>query len=77
MAVTDTWGYSINGSWTGLTGFLQREQADVGSTGMFVLKQRLSVVNFIAATTRTRCDARRDPGSPELSHDLCDKLPPV
>jgi hypothetical protein len=55
MIITDTWGYSINGSWTGLTGFLQREEADIGSTGMFVLKQRLSVVNFIAATTPTRC----------------------
>jgi hypothetical protein len=54
MAITDTWGYSINGSWTGLTGFLQREEADIGSTGMFLLKQRLSVVNFIAATTPTR-----------------------
>ncbi|KDR13328.1 hypothetical protein L798_12953 [Zootermopsis nevadensis] len=54
MAITNTWGYSANGSWTGLTGFLQREEADIGSTGMFVLKQRLSVVNFIAATTRTR-----------------------
>jgi hypothetical protein len=55
MIITDTWGYAINGSWTGLTGFLQRGEADIGSTGMFVLKQRLSVVNFIAATTRTRC----------------------
>jgi hypothetical protein len=57
MTITDTWGYAINGSWTGLTGFLQREEADIGSTGMFVLKQRLSVVNFIAVTTSTRCCA--------------------
>jgi hypothetical protein len=55
MKITDTWGYAINGSWTGLTGFLQRGEADIGSTGMFVLKERLSVVNFIAATTSTRC----------------------
>jgi len=54
MTVTDTWGYSINGSWTGLTGFLQREEADVGSTGMFLLKGRLPVVNFIAAPISTR-----------------------
>jgi hypothetical protein len=67
MTITDTWGYSINGSWTGLTGFLQREEADIGSTGMFVLKQRLSVVNFIAATTRTRCSAARCPEMPPLS----------
>jgi hypothetical protein len=55
MKITNTWGYAINGSWTGLTGFLQREEVDIGSTGMFVLKERLSVVNFIAATTSTRC----------------------
>jgi hypothetical protein len=55
MVITDTWGYAINGSWTGLTGYLQREEADIGTTGMFVLKQRLSVVNFIASTTPTRC----------------------
>jgi hypothetical protein len=54
MRITDTWGYAINGSWTGLTGYLQREEADIGTTGMFVLKQRLSVVNYIAATTPTR-----------------------
>jgi hypothetical protein len=54
MTVTNTWGYAINGSWTGLTGFLQRQEADVGSTGMFLIKERLSVVNFIAATTRAR-----------------------
>ena len=54
MTFTNTWGYAINGSWTGLTGFLQREEADVGSTGMFMLNERLSVVKFIAATTRTR-----------------------
>jgi hypothetical protein len=55
MKITDTWGYAIKGSWTGLTGFLQREEADIGSTGMFVLKERLPVVNFITATTSTRC----------------------
>jgi hypothetical protein len=60
MTVTDTWGHSVNGSWTGLTGFLQREEADVGSTGMFLLKERLSVVNFIAATTPTRYLYRSD-----------------
>jgi hypothetical protein len=60
MTITDTWGRSVNGSWTGLTGFLQREEADVGSTGMFVLKERLPVVNFIAATTPTRYFYRSD-----------------
>jgi hypothetical protein len=60
MTVTNTWGYSVNGSWTGLTGFLQREEADVGSTGMFVLKERLSVVNFITATIPTRYFYRSD-----------------
>jgi hypothetical protein len=60
MTVTDTWGYPVNGSWTGLTGFLQREEADVGATGMFVLKERLPVVNFITATTSTRYLYRSD-----------------
>ena len=60
MTVTGTWGHSINGSWTGLTGFLQREEADIGSSGMFVLKERLPVVNYIAATTKTRYLYRGD-----------------
>jgi len=60
MTVTDTWGHSINGSWTGLTGFLQREEADVGSTGMFLLKERLPVVKFIAAPIPTRYLYRSD-----------------
>jgi hypothetical protein len=60
MTVTDSWGHSINGSWTGLTGFLQREEADVGSTGMFLLKERLPVVNFVAAPIPTRYLYRSD-----------------
>ena len=60
MTFTDTWGYPVNGSWTGLTGFLQREEADIGATGMFVLKERLPVVHFITATTSTRYLYRSD-----------------
>jgi len=60
MTVTGTWGHSVNGSWTGLAGFLQREEADIGSTGMLLLKERLPVVNFIAVPVKTRYLYRGD-----------------
>ncbi|KAJ9584278.1 hypothetical protein L9F63_021374 [Diploptera punctata] len=55
MAVVDTWGYPDDtGNWSGLAGYLLRDQADIGTTGMFVTKQRLPFVRYIASTSETK-----------------------
>jgi hypothetical protein len=55
MAIVDTWGYGDSeGNWSGLSGYLQRSEADVGSTGMFVTKDRLPFVRYIASTSVTK-----------------------
>jgi hypothetical protein len=51
MAVVDTWGYDAS---TGMFGYLHRGDADIGTTPMFVIEERLSVVTYIAGTTRSR-----------------------
>jgi hypothetical protein len=54
MAVVHSWGYKVNGSWTGMTGYLQRGNADVGATALYITESRLSVLTYIAGTTLTR-----------------------
>jgi hypothetical protein len=55
MTIVDTWGYpNKDGNWSGLTGYLQRCEADIGTTGMFVTKQRLPIVRYIASTSVTK-----------------------
>lgn len=54
MAVTHTWGYKVNGSWTGMTGYLESGDVDVGATAMYITESRISVLTYLAATTRTR-----------------------
>jgi hypothetical protein len=51
MTVVNTWGYDVNGSWTGLSGYLQRGDADIGATAMFVIENRLPFLTYIAGTT--------------------------
>lgn len=53
--VTDSWGYrSENGSWSGMTGMLQRREIDIGGTGTFFIPQRIGVVDYIQLYTHTR-----------------------
>jgi hypothetical protein len=54
MTVVNTWGYDVNGSWTGLSGYLQRGDADIGATAMFVTENRLPFVTYIAGTSETK-----------------------
>ncbi|PSN49052.1 Ionotropic receptor 75m [Blattella germanica] len=55
MVIVDTWGYpDENNNWSGLAGYLQRSDADIGTTGMFVTKQRLPFVRYIASTSETK-----------------------
>ncbi|XP_015437302.1 PREDICTED: probable glutamate receptor [Dufourea novaeangliae] len=53
--ITDTWGYrDENGSWSGMTGMLQRREIDIGGTGTFFVKERLPVLDYVQLYTRTR-----------------------
>jgi hypothetical protein len=55
MMIVDTWGYpESDGNWSGLSGVLQRSEADIGSTAMFVTKDRLPFVRYIASTSVTK-----------------------
>ena len=53
--VTNTWGYrQENGSWTGLTGMLQRREIDIGGTGTYLIQQRIGVIDYVQLYTRTK-----------------------
>ncbi|XP_033608435.1 uncharacterized protein LOC111867100 [Cryptotermes secundus] len=55
MKIVDTWGYPDSaGHWSGLSGYLQRSEVDIGTTGMFVTKERLPFVRYIASTSVTK-----------------------
>ncbi|XP_063232175.1 glutamate receptor ionotropic, delta-2-like [Bacillus rossius redtenbacheri] len=54
LSIVDTWGYPSNGSWSGMVGSLQREEADIGATALFFTANRLPVIDYIAMTTPTK-----------------------
>ncbi|CAH2260940.1 jg17716 [Pararge aegeria aegeria] len=51
---TDTWGYRRNNTWNGMTGYLVREEVEIGGSPMFFTSERLSVVEYISSPTPTR-----------------------
>ncbi|CAH2106498.1 unnamed protein product [Euphydryas editha] len=51
---TNTWGYRYNNTWNGMTGYLEREEVDIGGSPMFLTSERLSVVEYISSPTPTR-----------------------
>ncbi|XP_011685135.1 PREDICTED: glutamate receptor U1-like [Wasmannia auropunctata] len=51
--ILDNWGHNKNGSWDGMTGMLQRREIDIGGTSMFMLVERISIVEYIQLYTRT------------------------
>ncbi|XP_045448923.1 ionotropic receptor 75a-like [Melitaea cinxia] len=51
---TSTWGYRNNKTWNGMTGYLEREEVDIGGSPMFLTSERLSVVEYISSPTPTR-----------------------
>ncbi|XP_033608442.1 ionotropic receptor 75a [Cryptotermes secundus] len=53
MAVVNSWGYD---AWSGMLGYLHRGDADIGASPMFVIEERLSMVTYIAGTTRSRAE---------------------
>ncbi|CAK9828789.1 Ionotropic receptor 75a [Anthophora retusa] len=53
--ISNTWGYQGgNGSWSGMTGMLQRREIDIGGTGTFFIAQRIGVVDYVQLYTHTR-----------------------
>ncbi|XP_063896895.1 uncharacterized protein LOC135118514 [Helicoverpa armigera] len=50
----NTWGYRVNGSWNGMTGYLVRGEVEVGGSPMFFTFERVSIVDYIASPTPTR-----------------------
>ncbi|XP_053981714.1 probable glutamate receptor isoform X1 [Hylaeus volcanicus] len=53
--VTNTWGYrDENDSWSGMIGMLQRGEIDIGGTGIFFVKERIGVIDYVQLYTRTR-----------------------
>nr|XP_012151217.1 PREDICTED: glutamate receptor ionotropic, delta-1-like [Megachile rotundata] len=54
IRVTDSWGYqSENGSWNGMVGMLQRREVDLGGTAMFLVKQRIGIIDYVQLYTHT------------------------
>uniref|UniRef100_A0A0K8TUD4 Ionotropic Receptor n=1 Tax=Epiphyas postvittana TaxID=65032 RepID=A0A0K8TUD4_EPIPO len=51
---TNTWGYRVNGTWNGMTGYLVREEVEVGGSPMFFTSERVSIVDYISSPTPTR-----------------------
>ncbi|KAG5316779.1 GRID2 protein, partial [Acromyrmex insinuator] len=52
--ITNNWGFlSKNGSWSGMSGMLQRREIDIGGTATFFVPERVGVVQFIQLYTHT------------------------
>ncbi|KAI5651974.1 ligand-gated ion channel domain-containing protein [Phthorimaea operculella] len=50
----NTWGYKLNGTWNGLTGYLVRDEVEFGGSPMFFTSERIPVVDYISSPTPTR-----------------------
>ncbi|XP_059045415.1 ionotropic receptor 75a-like [Achroia grisella] len=50
----NTWGYHVNGTWNGMTGYLVREEVEIGGSPMFLTSERIPVVEYISSPTPTR-----------------------
>ncbi|PSN49393.1 Ionotropic receptor 75o [Blattella germanica] len=46
---TNTWENFVNGSWTGLSVYLERNEIDLGTSPIFLLEGRLKTLNYIHA----------------------------
>ncbi|CAH1134251.1 unnamed protein product [Ceutorhynchus assimilis] len=55
ISVSDSWGYKVNDSeWTGMMGKLVRKEADIGGTSLFITKERVDLIDYIAMISPTR-----------------------
>jgi hypothetical protein len=46
----DNYGWLINGKFDGMMGYMQREEVEFPSTGIFVRKDRSAVTSYAAST---------------------------
>ncbi|XP_041978116.1 ionotropic receptor 75a-like [Aricia agestis] len=52
---TETWGYKqANNTWNGMSGYLARDEVDIGGSPMFFTSERLSILEYISSPTPTR-----------------------
>lgn len=50
----NSWGsVDKNGTFNGLTGQLVENEIDIGGTSMFIIKERIKVLNFLPFSTPT------------------------
>nr|CAD7409507.1 unnamed protein product [Timema cristinae] len=49
-----SWGYMVNGSWDGIVGYLQRDEADLGGTAVLYTSERAKVIHYLLMTTPTK-----------------------
>ncbi|KAL1514088.1 hypothetical protein ABEB36_003407 [Hypothenemus hampei] len=55
FSICNTWGYKDNKSeWSGMMGELTRREADIGGTSLFLLKERIDLIEYIAMISPTR-----------------------
>lgn len=54
-SIVNTWGYlnKDDGSWTGMIGELTDNKAEIGATALFFTDNRISVIQYVAMTTKT------------------------
>ncbi|XP_050303417.1 ionotropic receptor 75a-like [Anthonomus grandis grandis] len=54
ISITNTWGYKDNASnWNGMMGELTRNEADIGGTALFLTKERIHLIDYIAMISPT------------------------
>jgi len=51
LGIVDSFGWNLgNGSFSGLTGQLQREEIDFGGIGSFIRKDRMNAIDYTVGT---------------------------
>lgn len=55
---TNTWGYKNGktGEYNGMTGHLQRNEVDIGGTSLFMVPDRVSLIEYVSMTTPTKAN---------------------
>nr|AST36232.1 putative ionotropic receptor IR64a [Hedya nubiferana] len=62
---TNSWGYLTNGSFDGMVGTLQRREADIGGTPVFIRPDRAKFIHYVTATWSSKpCFIFRHPKHP-------------
>ncbi|KAF7272836.1 hypothetical protein GWI33_014400 [Rhynchophorus ferrugineus] len=55
IQVQRTWGYKDNQSnWSGMMGLLTRRETDISGTSLFMTRERVSIIDYIATVSPTR-----------------------